>query len=81
MADELFFTPGGCRIDNGRCFQSLDFDPARQVVTAHFRDGSVYEYFGIDGGLALDWLARIDPGCYFNHQLWPGDYRRVRPPD
>lgn len=81
MAADLEFTPGGCRIDNGRCFTSLDYDPIRQLVTAQFRDGSIYEYYGIAGDEAIAWLTQLDPGCYFNHNVWPGDYRRVKAPD
>lgn len=81
MAAEKYETPGGCRIDNGRCFTRLEFDEARATVFAIFRDGSEYEYYGLSADEARAWLDRLDPGCYFNGIIWPGDYRRTRPPD
>lgn len=81
MAQALTETPGGCKIDNGRCFDRLEWEEATQSVYAYFRDGSQYRYFGIPKQEALDWMGRIDPGCWFNKELWPGQYVRLRPPN
>ena len=81
MADNKEFTPLGCRIDNGRCFSSLEWNAQTLVITATFRDGSVYEFYGFDDFGANAWLDRVDPGCYFNDFIFPGNYKRIRPPN
>ncbi len=81
MANQLIETPNGCKIDNGRCFDRLEWIDTTQTIYAYFRDGSEYEYFGLDEADARDWLAQLDPGCWFNKQIWPGTYIRRRPPN
>ena len=81
MAERLENTPNGCRIDNGRCFDRLEWEPETQSVAAYFHDGSEYRYFGLDADQVADWLGQLDPGCWFNHRLWPGTYIRTKPPD
>lgn len=81
MADEIDTTPGGCRIWKGRCFERLEWEEDTATVFAYFHDGSIYRYFGLPKDEALAWIARLDPGCYFNGQIWPGKYVRIKPPD
>lgn len=81
MANELQETPNGCRIDNGRCFSNLELDEKTGVVHATFRDGSEYDYFGLSNDEARLWLSQLDPGCFFNKMIWPGQYVRTRAPD
>jgi hypothetical protein len=62
-------TPGGCRVDNGRCVQSIDWnyskDYCRFVV-----GGSAYYYVGTGiGQLIFEMVSNGDPGCYWNHSL------------
>jgi hypothetical protein len=60
-------TPGGCRVDNGRCFARIVFDGLGEWVTFHFVTGDVYTYEG-PGITAFvnDFLGRPDPGCLWN---------------
>lgn len=81
MADQIFQTPGGCRIDNGRCFQLLEWREDEQGVFARFTDGSEYLYTGLAREYAEAWIAQIDPGCRFNRQIWPGQFSKLRGPD
>jgi hypothetical protein len=80
MADDIPLTDHGCRADRGRCFDRLDWEEATQSVYAYFRDGSEYRFSGVPREQALAWIGMADPGCYFNHKLWPGTFVRTRPP-
>ena len=81
MENRLEETPNGCRLDNGRCFDRLEWDAATLSVYAYFHDGSEYEYFGLSEEEALLWLSQVDPGCFFNKLIWPGSYIRRKKPD
>lgn len=78
MAEE--FTPNGCRFDNGRCFDRLEWDESDSSVLAYFHDGSTYKYFGLSRDDAELWMNQKDPGCYFNFNLWPGTFRKLNGP-
>lgn len=80
MADDKDFTPNGCRIDNGRCFALLEWDDAEAAVRAVFHDGSEYLYHGLGKADAEDWIAMVDPGCFFNMNIWPGTFTKVHGP-
>ena len=81
MAERLELTPNGCRIDNGRCFDRLEWEADTHSVYAYFRDGSEYRYFGLSDEEAEHWMSMLDPGCFFNHQIWPGKFEKTKGPN
>lgn len=60
-------TPGGCRVNNGRCFSAIYYDIVCEVITFEFSDGSHYR---TRRGTSLrtyeEWTNFYDPGCTFN---------------
>lgn len=78
MAEQ--YTPNGCRFDNGRCFNRLEWDDTDNSVIAYFTDGSTYKYFGFSRDEADEWFSQLDPGCFFNFRIWPGTFRKLNGP-
>lgn len=60
-------TPGGCKVDNGRCFASMRTNASHTWLTVTFGDGSVYTF---EWPLPTAWIevleGRVDPGCPWN---------------
>lgn len=78
MSDET--TPNGCRLDNGRAIDKVDVETDTQTAYVYFHDGSEYRYFGLDWVTLYAWAGQIDPGCYFNKFIAPGDFERIKGP-
>lgn len=80
MADENR-TPCGCSFVNGRCFDRLELQNNDTEVYAYFHDGSEYIYHNLDPNEAILWVNLFDAGCYFNMEIWPGNFTKVRGPN
>lgn len=60
-------TPGGCKIDNGRCFSGLEYNLKLKWFTFHFSDGSKYTMTGGGVSALVDVFTRnYNPGCVWN---------------
>ena len=79
MPDEAR-TPNGCSYFNGRCFERLELEDGNTSVYAYFHDGSEYRFTGLTEVEAIFWVNQFDAGCYFNKEIRPGNYVRLRPP-
>jgi hypothetical protein len=73
-------TPNGCSYFNGRCFDRLEIEADGRTVYAYFRDGSEYVFTGLSEVEAVTWLAMYDAGCYFNKEIRPGEFTRIKGP-
>ena len=73
-------TPNGCSYFHGRCFDRLELEADGTSVYAYFHDGSEYRFTNLDPVEAIYWVNQFDAGCYFNHEIKPGDYTRIKGP-
>lgn len=82
--DNTLRTPGGCRVDNGRCFSAIHYDLVCQIICWEFSDGSFYyDPARHEGRAYFDLCFTWDPGCTFNGQVQlsgPGTLVKGRPP-
>ncbi|HAX79943.1 MAG TPA: KTSC domain-containing protein [Cyanobacteria bacterium UBA11372] len=56
---------------------SIGYDPDRQLLQIEFKNGSVYEYEGVDEETWEDLLETNSPGRYYNREI-KGNYRSRR---
>lgn len=56
---------------------SIGYDPDRQLLQIEFKNGSVYEYEGVDEETWEDLLSTNSPGRFYNSEI-KGNYRSRR---
>ena len=56
---------------------SIGYDRDRQLLQIEFKNGSVYEYEGVDEETWEDMLSTNSPGGYYNREI-KGNYRSRR---
>jgi KTSC domain len=56
---------------------AIGYDPERQLLQIEFKNGSVYEYEGVDEETWEDMLLTNSPGRYYNREI-KGNYRSRR---
>ncbi|MCO6453562.1 MAG: KTSC domain-containing protein [Caldilineales bacterium] len=57
---------------------SVGYDPQRQVLEIEFRNGSVYQYFGVPQSIYSGLMAAASHGRYFDAFVKKGGYRYQR---